>query len=409
MKYVIIGNSAAGIGAAEGIRSVDKTGEIVIVTEEKYHTYGRPLISYYLQGATDMERMKYRPSDFYEKNGIAVLYSRRAECFDPAVGEVTLADGEKIGYDRLLLACGSVPFAPPMEGIETVRDRFSFLTLDDALALKKRLGRRKSVLIVGAGLIGLKCFEGIADSVGSVYIVDLADRILPSVLDEQGAEIVRRALERRGAKFFLSDSVVRFEGNKAYLKSGKELDFDLLVTAVGVRPNTRLAAQAGCEIARGIVTDERQETSLRGVYAAGDCAESFDLSSGTRRVLALLPNAYRQGYCAGVNMAGGTAAFGKAIPLNAVGFFGTRVLTAGSYVGECYAEREGESYRALFYKDGVLKGFILVNKPERAGIYTSLIREQTPLGRVDFGLLKREPCLAAFPEQARGEMLAREV
>ena len=126
-------------------------------------------------------------------------------------------------------------------------------------------------------------------------------------------------------------------------------------------------------------------------------------------MLALLPNAYRQGYCAGVNMAGGTAAFGKAIPLNAVGFFGTRVLTAGSYVGECYAEREGESYRALFCKDGVLKGFILVNKPERAGIYTSLIREQTPLGRVDFGLLKREPCLAAFPEQARGEMLAREV
>ena len=393
MKYVIIGNSAAGIACVEGIRSADAEGEITIVSDEPFAAYGRPLISYYLLGATDRQRMLYRPADFYERNKVRTLLGARAEKIDPAAQKIVLRGGEEIPYDRLLVATGSRPFEPPMEGIDGVKNKFNFMTLQDALS----------------GLIGLKCLEGILERVKSVSVADMAGRILPSILDDAGAAVVRRELEGKGAKFYLSDSVAKFEGNTAHLKSGKEISFDILVVAVGVRPNTELIKDAGGEVSRGVVTDEKQQTSLQNVYAAGDCAESFDITSGVRKVLALLPNAYRQGYTAGVNMAGGEASFADAMPLNAIGFFGSHVLTAGSYEGESFVQAEGDVYRRFFCKDGVLKGFILVNSPERAGIYTSLIRNQTPLSEVDFKSLEGAPNLAAFPRAARERMLAREV
>ncbi len=409
MKYVIIGNSAAGIACVEGIRSADAEGEITIVSDEPFAAYGRPLISYYLLGATDRQRMLYRPADFYEKNRVRTLLGARAEKIDPAAQKIVLRGGEEIPYDRLLVATGSRPFEPPMEGIDGVKNKFNFMTLQDALSLEKVLSKRKNVLIIGAGLIGLKCLEGILERVKSVSVADMAGRILPSILDDAGAAVVRRELEGKGAKFYLSDSVAKFNGGTAHLKSGKEISFDILVVAVGVRPNTELIKDAGGEVSRGVVTDEKQQTSLQNVYAAGDCAESFDITSGARRVLALLPNAYRQGYTAGVNMAGGEASFADAMPLNAIGFFGSHVLTAGSYEGESFVRAEGDVYRKFFCKDGVLKGFILVNSPERAGIYTSLIRNQTPLSEVDFKSLEGAPNLAAFPQAARERMLAREV
>ena len=409
MKYVIIGNSAAGIACVEGIRSVDADGEITIISDEPFAAYGRPLISYYLLGATDRHRMLYRPADFYEKNKVRALLGVRAEKIDAAAQKVVLRGGEEIPYDKLLVATGSRPFEPPMEGIGGVKNKFNFMTLQDALSLEKVLSKRKNVLIIGAGLIGLKCLEGILERVKSVSVVDMAGRILPSILDDAGAAVVRRELEGKGAKFYLSDSVAKFEGNTAHLKSGKEIPFDILVVAVGVRPNTELVKDAGGEVSRGIVTDEKQQTSLQNVYAAGDCAESFDITSGVRKVLALLPNAYRQGYTAGVNMAGGEAAFANAMPLNAIGFFGSHVLTAGTYEGESFVQAEGNVYRKFFCKDGVLKGFILVNSPERAGIYTSLVRNKTPLSEVDFKSLEGAPSLAAFPQAARERMLAREV
>ena len=409
MKYVIIGNSAAGIACVEGTRCADTDGENTIISDEPFAAYGRPLISYYLLGATDRQRMLYRPADFYERNKVRTLLGARAEKIDPAAQKIVLRGGGEIPYDRLLVATGSRPFEPPMEGIEGVKNKFNFMTLQDALSLEKVLSKRKNVLIIGAGLIGLKCLEGILERVKSVSVADMAGRILPSILDDAGAAVVRRELEGKGAKFYLSDSVAKFDGGTAHLKSGKEISFDILVVAVGVRPNTELVKGAGGEVSRGVVTDEKQQTSLKNVYAAGDCAESFDITSGARKVLALLPNAYRQGYTAGVNMAGGEAAFADAMPLNAIGFFGSHVLTAGSYEGESFVQAEGDVYRKFFCKDGVLKGFILVNSPERAGIYTSLIRNKTPLSEVDFKSLEGAPNLAAFPQAARERMLAREV
>ena len=408
-QYVIIGNSTAAIAAAEQIRLLDAAGKITMISDEPYHTYGRPLISYYLLGKTDAERMKYRPADFYERNRIDTVFSKRVEKIDAEKKKVVLSDGKKIAYDKLLVATGSRPFNPPMEGIESVPCKFNFMTFDDALALEKVLAPDKSVLIIGAGLIGLKCLEGIADRVREVSVVDMADRVLPSILDEYGASLVQRELEGHKTKFYLSDSVQKFSGNTAHLKSGKDIAFDILVVAVGVRPNVELVKDAGGKVGRGILTDDRQETSLKDVYAAGDCTESYDITAQTSRILALLPNAQFQGACAGTNMAGGEAHFTNAVPMNAIGFFGSHILTAGSYFGDTYVEKSGDTYKKLFYSDNKLNGFILVNKPDRAGIYTSLLRNATPLDEVDFESLKKDPALMAFSEQYRAEKLSRRV
>ncbi len=404
-KYVIIGNGAAAVGAIEGIRSVDKEGGITVISREPCHVYARPLISYLLQGKTDKKRMLYRPESFYEDNGVKVMYGRAAVKIDPEGKKVKLDSGEEVNYDKLLSACGSDPFVPAFEGIETVKNRFGFMTLSDAEALEKELSEDKSVLIMGAGLIGLKCAEGIAERVGKITVCDLAPRVLSSILDADCASLMQERLEKEGIEFLLDDTAVRFDGNKAYMKSGKEVSFDILITAVGVRANISLLKEAGADCGRGIVTDEKMQTSLKDIYAAGDCAESVDSTSGQRKVMAIMPLAYMQGRCAGVNMAGGEEIIDNAMPMNSIGFFGLHCMSAGTYEGECYEEK-GEGYiKRLYTKDNLLKGFILIGKNARAGIYTAMIRNKTPLDSVDFETLKKTPSLAPMGKSYRTEKL----
>lgn len=409
MDYVIIGNGTAAVGCVEGIRTLDRTGSITIVSAEPYPVYGRPLISYLLEGKTTEDKiLRYRPEDWYEKNGVTLLPGRTAVSVDSAAHQVTLDNGTVLPYHKLCFATGSRPFVPPMEGLETVEHQTSFMTLDDAHAMAAMLGdgKDKRVLIIGAGLIGLKCAEGIVDRCASLTIVDMAERILPNVMLPHPAALIQKRIESRGVTFLLGDSAARFDGNRAVLKSGKVVDFDVLVLAVGVRPNTELAAQAGCTVERGIVVDDHCAAGP-DLWAAGDCARSHDISSGSERILAILPNAYLQGETAGLNMAGGNRAFTKAIPMNASGFFGLHVVSAGSYEGQTYLEEDPEegTYKLLVTQDDRLVGFILLGDVERAGIYTSLIREQTPLSSIDFALIREKPQLMAFSRSERAKKL----
>lgn len=408
MEYVIIGNSAGAVGCVEGIRAVDREGPITLIASEKYHTYSRPLISYLLEGKTDLERMKYRPDSYYEEMGVTAKLGVKATAIKPQEHKVVLENGEEVPYGKLLVATGSTPFVPQMEGLETVPSQFTFLSLDDAQALQASLTQESRVFILGAGLIGLKCAEGIAHQVKSVEVADLATQVLPSILDEEGARRVQQSLEKEGLRFYLGDTVQRFSGNTALLKSGKTVEFDQLVLAVGVRPNTALVKEAGGQVNRGIVTDETGLTTLPDVYAAGDCCESLDITSGEHRVLALLPNAYLQGECAGRNMAGEETAFTNAVPMNAIGFFGLHLITAGSYRGEKLVSEDESSYKAFFVEDGLLKGYILVGDClENAGVYTTLIRQRTPLSTVDFDLLRDHPQFMAFSSSKRREMFGK--
>lgn len=405
MNYVIIGNSAAAVGCVEGIRQVDKKGKITIISDEPHHTYSRPLISYLLLGKTDEQRMKYRPDSFYEDNKVTAMLGVKATKIDTAKRVVEVEGAKPVKYDKLLVATGSKPFVPPMEGLDSVKKRFTFMCLDDAKALEEAINEDSRVLIVGAGLIGLKCAEGIKDRVKSIKVVDLADRILPSILDNAGSDIVKQHIENNGIEFYLSDSVAEFDENSARLKSGKQIDFDVLVIAVGVRPNTELVAEAGGKVNRGIATDEFCKTSLKNIYAAGDCTESYDITTGEEKIMALLPNAYMQGETAGIDMAGGKKPYDKAIPMNAIGFFGLHIITAGSYNGEETVIQHGQNYKKLVTNDNLLKGYIMIGDVARAGIYTSLIREKKSLSSIDFDLIKEKPQLMAFSKRERAKTL----
>lgn len=401
MRYVIIGGSAAAIGCIEGIRSVDKTGEIILITRETEWNYSRPLISYLLEGKTTRDKMWCRPDSFFTRNGVTVKAGVLATALDAGDRTVRLSTGERLAYDRLLAATGSRPFVPPIPGLETVERTFCFQTLSDASALAEALRPESRVLILGAGLTGVKCAEGIRGLCAQIAIADLAPRVLPAVLDDTAAAMVQARMEEKGVRFYLNDSAAAFRGNTARLQSGTELEFDVLVTAVGVRPNTQLVADAGGAVDRGILVDGRCATTLPDVYAAGDCAQGYDAVSGEKRMLPLWPNAMLQGETAGINMAGGRADYTQGIALNASGVFGLHMITAGSYEGESFTVQRDGSYKRLVTADGVLKGVIMVGDVSRAGIYTDLIRKKKPLSEIDFDLIRESPQLMAFSQKDR--------
>lgn len=409
MRYVIIGGSAAAIGCIEGIRSVDKTGEIILITRETEWNYSRPLISYLLEGKTTRDKMWCRPDSFFTRNGVTVKAGVLATALDAGDRTVRLSTGERLAYDRLLAATGSRPFVPPIPGLETVERTFCFQTLSDASALAEALRPESRVLILGAGLTGVKCAEGIRGLCAQIAIADLAPRVLPAVLDDTAAAMVQARMEEKGVRFYLNDSAAAFRGNTARLQSGTELEFDVLVTAVGVRPNTQLVADAGGAVDRGILVDGRCATTLPDVYAAGDCAQGYDAVSGEKRMLPLWPNAVLQGETAGINMAGGCADYTQGIALNASGVFGLHMITAGSYEGESFTVQRDGSYKRLVTADGVLKGVIMVGDVSRAGIYTDLIRKKKPLSEIDFDLIRESPQLMAFSQKDRRVQLGGEV
>ncbi|MDR3148954.1 MAG: FAD-dependent oxidoreductase [Oscillospiraceae bacterium] len=418
-KFVIIGNSAAAVGAVEGLRAVDKDWEIVIISDEPYHTYGRPLISYLLFGKTDEERIKFRPDEFYSANGVTAMLGCTVTQIDAAAKTVSWSKDDYTGslqYDKLLVSTGSVPFVPPMNGLETVPLKTPFMKLDDAKFLQEHVKADTRVFIIGAGLIGLKCAEGISKLTKNITVCDLAPRILPSILEDELAKIMQNWIEQNGVKFMLGDTADKFDGNKAVMKSGAVVEFDVLVLAVGVRPNVALIKDAGGDVNKGIVTDQFCRTSLKDVYAAGDCTESFDITSEQAKILALLPNAYAQGYAAGRNAAGlEDKPYDSAMPMNAIGFWGKHILSAGSYIGEKH-EVFGDdgSYRLICRDAGLLKGFILIGGNDihdhsvldRAGIYTNLIKDKTPLDTVDFESIKDRASLKGFAADARKKKLA---
>ena len=439
-EYVIVGNSAAAAGCIEGIRENDKKGTIAVISDEKYHIYSRPLISYRLKGDVTEKQMSYRPADFYKANGVETMLGKRAVSIDSKTKEVSLESGEKIGYEKLLIATGSKPFVPPMDGLDSVKNKFSFMKLDDVKGIGKVVKKGAKVLIIGAGLIGLKAAEALEHYGCEMTVVDLADRILPSILDKQTAGIMQKHIEEHGVKFILGTSAKTFDKNKAVLANGEEISFDILITAVGVRPNTELAESAGGKVergqrdaapnsvsgkadstsnclaaqsnsihARGIITDKKQAVKgVKSIWAAGDCTVSDDITTGTAHIIAIMPNAHEQGLVAGRNMAGAKAVYENAFPMNAIGFFGLHIITAGAYTGDCYEEIDGENVKKLYSSGDKLNGFILMGeKIARAGIYTALIRERTDLSSVDWELLRQAPQLAAFAREKRYEILSK--
>lgn len=411
-KYLIIGNSAAGIGGVQGIRAVDPLGSILLVSDEPYHTYSRPLISYWVEGRVDREHMNYRDTHFYEDNGVTPMLGTAVTGIDPQTKTVTLDTGETIAYDKLLLATGSHPFVPPIAGRETAKNAVTFTKMDDAVQMMEIVeacaadGRKPRVVVLGAGLIGLKAAEALADKNESLTVIDLADRVMPSVFDEKASAVMEEHLRENGFDLRLGQSITEIGDGTVTLSTGETLPYDLLVLAVGTRPASELAQAAGLECGRGIITDACQQTSAPDVYAAGDCTQSHDISSGTDKNMAILPNAFIQGQAAGRAMAGAPEPVENLFPLNSMGVLGLYLFTAGTYTGEAIVIEDEDCYKEFFVENDRLKGFIIIGECQRAGIYTELIWKQTDLNTLDRDALFCAPGMMAFGQNVRKRELA---
>jgi NAD(P)H-nitrite reductase large subunit len=411
MKYIIIGNSAAGVNAAEAIRTNDKKGDITIISDEAFPAYGRPLISYYLSGKVKPENMNYRDESFYKSRNIKVLLNTQAQKIDVVKKETAVNGGKKFSYDKLLIATGSSPFIPPIKNLNLSKQKnvFTFLTYGESKRLKEKITPKSKVVILGAGLIGLKAAEGLFGKVVKITVVDLADRVMASVLDKYAAAVIRSHIEQNGIDFKLNLSVseIRGENNvsEIVLSNGETIDCDILIIAVGVRPNINIAKDSGLKTSKGIIVNEYMQTSQKDVYAAGDCVESLDLVSNESKILALWPNASSQGEVAGRNMSGTKVKAPSYFAMNAISFFGMQLISAGVISGKArdipISDSDKNKLCRLNIENDKLIGFILINYNQRAGIYTSLINDRTKLSTLEYDITSKDIGLNAYSKEQR--------
>lgn len=441
-RYVIVGGSVAGVNAVKAIRQHDERGSIVLLSDEPYPPYSRPLITYYLAGRISEERLFYLGNDFYERHGVIPLLGEKAVRIDTGERIVCLASGKTVPYDRLLLANGGKPIIPKIEcdcsgssepepgrGRAAVaipgfpRGVFTLTTFRDALAVKEfiRTNDVKTVLVIGGGLIGLKATEAFVDMGIPVVIVELADRILSTALDLTASGLIESALRQIGCEIITGDSVAGFDTSKGGLKGaltagGRYIRCDLAILAIGVRPNLDLVRDTPIEAGgphdgtrrpMGIAVDPYMRTNVGDVFAAGDVTMVYDLVNDANRNIAIWPNASRQGRTAGENMAGGSKVFPGVFAMNSVELCGLPCISLGlvdppeSDVFEVLQLPQHGVYRKLVLKDGRLVGAILLGNIERAGLFASLIAEQIDVSGFREHLLSDGFGLIHFPKRLR--------
>jgi len=406
VRYLLVGFSVASWWAARSIREEDAEGQILAVSEDG-ELYSRPLITYALG--------RRIPGPAYWGDvvrDVTVLWGRKAVALEAKDQVVHLDSGERIAFDRALIATGSVPIVPPVEG-KDLEGVFTFTKSRDLLQVERFLARYpvEEVLILGGGFIGLKTCEAFLGRGFRVTLVELAPRLLPAMLDVEGSGYLERALKRVGVRVITENTVASFvdRGGRLFgarLQSGEFLRADMAILAVGVRPNIDWLSSSGLLLGRGIVVDEHQETSVRGIFAAGDVAETRHFISGKRTVVAIWPEAVRQGKVAGKNMAGKEVRYPGSLPLNVIEIGGVSLVSCGVVnppddAFEVLSREEESRYRKFVILDGRLVGFVLVGDVEKAGLFVHLIRERFPLYSLKDKLLDERFGLVALPAEYR--------
>jgi len=418
-NYLIIGNSAGGIGAAEAIREVDRAGAITIVSDEPYPAYSRPMISDYLAERCPIERMLYRPTDFYEKNGIRTILSEKAARVDGNEHVVKLENGRMLTWQKLLLATGGLPIVPKIEGIG-LKGVFTFTKLDDARAIDEFLNqytKRIRAVVIGGGLIGVSVTEALVKRGVQVTVVEMKERVLNTMLDEEASALEEKALAQAGVEIICGrtadriDSYFPEEVSGVSLDDGRSIPCEMVIIAIGVQPRLELISENSIMTNRGILVDLHMETSTPDVYACGDVAEAYDFVYRNLRLNPVWPNAYTGGRTAGLNMAGIPTKYPGGTAINAMKYFGVNIVSAGrlnppddSY--ETISERHGDIYKKVVVKDGMIAGMVLASDIEKSGIIYNLMKDRVNVDSFKEVLVADDFGLASLPEEIWRERLA---
>jgi NAD(P)H-nitrite reductase large subunit len=418
MNYCIIGNSIAATAAIEGIRSLDQTGTITVISEEKDPVYGRPLISYWLEEKVQNEQMFYRNPAFYQKHNVKVMLDTKVTRINSRTKTIFFSSGEEMVYDKLLISSGGKPIVPPLAGL-TESCYSCFFNYDDVRNIKNRVKAGDQVAVLGGGLTGLKAAESLHRLGVKVSLIELADRLLGTIMDQTGSKIAADFLREKGVDIYLGNTIEKIEPDnndfQLHLKDQSVLNCSLLVMAIGVSPRVDFLQDSGLKINRGILVDSSQKTSLPEVFAAGDVAEVPDFLTGRTVVAPILPNAFTQGRIAGINMAAGSAQFEGSLAYNAIGFLGLHTVSIGLSNLEAAADLEileesdprRHTYRRLIIKDNRLIGAIFIESIGRAGLYQDLIRSRTEISAFKERLLNPDFNLLDLPEEVYLAKLAQ--
>jgi len=359
MKYVIIGNGAAGISAAQSIRKSDEDGEIVMISRSEHAHYYRPGLIEYLRGEKPLDKLIIFESDYYEKNRINNILKREIVSINDKDQFILDKDGDRYDYDRLLLAAGGVPWLPPVGGADAT-GVFTLRGIGDADSIIDYC--REKVVVVGGGLLGLETAGSLSAMGKDVTVIEFASCLLPRQLDPHGAKVLKDILSERGIHFLLDESVKKINSengavNSIELNSGSIIDADTVIISAGIRPDASLAVNFNLETNRGVVVNSHLETSMQNVYAAGDVAEHNGMVYG------LWTAAMDQGRIAGMNMTGERSEYNGTVPSTMLKVSGVNLYSSGDVTdtaAEILVSMEGNNYaKYLFKKDSPLGSVVI--------------------------------------------------
>ncbi len=362
-RYLIIGNGVAGARAAAKIREADPKGEIHIFTEEAYPFYYRVRFPEYVAGEVTIQNLTIHTKEWYQSKEILIHLEEGVNEVNVPKKEVTSQKGKPYAYDLLLMATGGNAFVPPIKGTEK-KGVFTLRTMKDAIGMKEFSGGVKQAILIGGGLVGLETGGALLRRGIKVAVIEHNPRILPRQMDPEGAKILQGKMESMGFSFFLNADSEEIFGKETVeglcLKDGRTVEGRMIIISAGVKPNIKLAQAMGLEIKNGILVNDRLETKIEGLFAAGDAAEHRG------RVYGIWPAAQRQGETAGVNMAGGSGLYEGTVVSNTLKVVGIDLTASGDIDAEgkleCMlkSDREKNIYRKITFKEDKIVGCILL-------------------------------------------------
>lgn len=417
-KYAIIGFGCAGYYGAKAIRESDTTSEIVVFSEHQAAPYNPMLTTYYVAGKIpfegqfpfgDMEQVK-------NELNLTIRTGTKVKKVHGKEKAVELADGTMEKFDKILVSTGAHAFAPQIPGLEKER-AFYMRTLDDAVKLRTALETNiyKSALVVGASMVGIKVVELLNKASIQTTLADMADRIFPLAAYENVSREIEKRISAKGVKLALGSALDRCEktqtGYICKMTDGTEIVADMIVLCIGTRATTDIVDGGEVAVNRGIVVDEKMQTSCDGVYAAGDCCEGNELQSNENMIIGLWANAAYQGMTAGANMAGSTAHFDGNFMHNITHFMGMdfigfgdnrkqgKIITSGNISAGLYVE-------AVIDETGLVGVNILDNYRISGAVKNYLYRimeqKNVQISPIQRGVLIKEGLRPSFIEKLEG-------
>lgn len=388
MRIVIVGGGAATASAIESIRATDGESDVVVISQQKT-ICSLSLLPYYLAGDIPEERLLFRDANFYSDRKVTALCQRATKVI-PERNAVILTQGEEIGYDQLLIATGSSPSRLEAKGTD-MRGIFSFNTAADAQNVIAWCEKATTAVVVGASFIGVEVAIALCKRGIRVYLVERQDRVLPTMLDCETAELAKQRLKANGIEVLLSDQAREFLGNgtvtEAVLDS-RRVTCDMAIVTIGVFPNLSPVAGSGIATGTGILVDDYMRTNIDNVYAAGDVAEARDIVSGNRSINAIWPNAIKQGKIAGYNMTGRPRRYEGSDKMNVIDIFGMPFVSLGHRTSDCEEIKVGGN--SFSVRSNRITGLTAAGDVRNAGVILSLIRDGSDISWLRDNLQRQE-------------------